>query len=266
VSAPLQAGESVLLVDGKGRHYLVKLQPGMSFHYHLGVIPHAEFIGLEEGSWVPSPAGGRLLVLRPRLADFILKMRRGAQVIYPKDSGQIITFADVGPGMTVLEAGTGSGALTLSLLRAVGPTGRVVSVERREDHADFGRKTVERWHGSIPNNLELRVGEVEPVVEEVGPERLVLDIPEPWHAVKTAADHQPAGAVFCAYLPTVPQVQTLAETMRDIGAFAEIEVFETLHREWNVEGRSVRPAHVMVGHTGFVVVARRVHRPQPTAV
>jgi tRNA (adenine57-N1/adenine58-N1)-methyltransferase len=179
-------------------------------------------------------------------------------VVYPKDYGAIMTNADIGTGMTVLEAGTGSGALTLALLRAVGPTGRVVSIERRDDHAAHARKTLERWYGEIPANLELRIGEVSPVIEEVSPERLVLDLPEPWEVVKDAAVGIPMGGVLCAYLPTVPQVQTLVEEMRALGAFAEIEVFEILYRTWNVDGRSVRPSHRMVGHTGFITVGRRV--------
>jgi tRNA (adenine57-N1/adenine58-N1)-methyltransferase len=258
VTGLLDQGDSVLLIDGKNRRYLVRLQTGGQFHHHLGVIAHDTLIGGQEGVWVVSSGGGRFLVLRPRLADFILKMPRGAQVVYPKDYGSIVTFADIGPGMTVLEAGTGSGALTLALLRAVGPLGRLVSVEVRNDHAAFARKTVERWHGEIPVNLDLRIGEVSPVIEEVSPDRLVLDLPEPWEAVKPAATGLPMGGVLCAYLPTVPQVQTLVEEMRAIGAFAEIEVFENLFRTWNVDGRSVRPSHRMVGHTGFLTVGRKV--------
>jgi tRNA (adenine57-N1/adenine58-N1)-methyltransferase len=254
--APLQAGDLVLLVDGRGRRYLVTLQEGGEFHYHLGVVSHGLMLGREEGCSVESTGGGRLLVLRPRLVDYVLKMKRGAQVVYPKDLGPIVLFADVGPGMTVVEAGTGSGALTLALLRAVGPAGRVVSVERREDHAAVGRRSVERWAGAVPDNLDLRLGDVEPVIAELGPARIVLDLPEPWHAAEVAARHQPGGGVFCAYLPTVPQVQTLVEAMRE-GDYTMVEVFETLHRTWNVDGRSVRPDHRMVGHTGFIVVGRK---------
>lgn len=255
---PLRAGESVLLVDERGRHYLVKLVEGGQFHSHLGVLSHEELIGAEEGIAVTASKGGRLLLLRPRLADFILKMPRGAQVVYPKDIGPILMWADIAPGMTVLEAGTGSGALALALARAVGRDGKVVSVERREDHAAHAAKVITRWFGDVPPQLELRVGEVEDAVSDVAPERIVLDLPEPWHVVARAKDHQPHGGVFCSYLPTVPQVQTLVEMLRDSGGFTEIEVFETLHRTWNVKGRSVRPDHRMVGHTGFVVVARRV--------
>lgn len=258
MSGPLAAGESVLLIDGKGRHYLVRLDPARSFQYHRGVLPHTELIGLTEGALVESSGGGRLRVLRPRLADYILKMRRGAQVVYPKDLGPILMWADIAPGMNVLEAGTGSGALAMALARAVGPTGRLVSVERRDDHASHARSTIERWFGRVPDHVELRVGEVEEMVAEVAPDRIVLDLPEPWHAAEAAATGQPPGGVFCAYLPTIPQIQTLVDTFDRLGAFGEVEVFETLHRTWNISGRSVRPDHTMVGHTGFVVVGRRV--------
>ncbi len=255
---PFRLGDSILLVDGKGRHYLVKLVEGGEFHYHRGVVPHAELVGRTEGCWVTSSGGGRLLALRPRLADYILKMQRGAQVVYPKDIGPILVWADVAPGMTVLEAGTGSGALAMALARAVGSEGRVVSVERRADHGAHARRAIRRWFGEVPSQLELREGLVEEAVAEVRPERLILDVPEPWHVVAPAADHLPGGGIFCAYLPTIPQTQTLVETLRGSGCFAEIETFETLHRTWKVAGRSVRPDHQMVGHTGFITVARRV--------
>jgi tRNA (adenine57-N1/adenine58-N1)-methyltransferase catalytic subunit len=257
VSRPLAVEETVLLIDGKGRKYLVRLQAGGQFHYHLGIVPHDEMIGRDEGTRVTSTGGGAMLVLRPRLADFVLKMPRGAAVIYPKDMGPIAVYADIGSGMTVLEAGTGSGALTLALLRFVGPTGRVVSVERREDHAAHAHKSIVRWLGEIPSNLDLRLGDVEDAIAELRPERIVLDVPEPWTAVAVAADHQPGGGVLCSYLPTVPQIQTLTDALRESDRYAEIEVFETLFRTWTVEGRSVRPDHRMVGHTGFLVVARK---------
>jgi tRNA (adenine57-N1/adenine58-N1)-methyltransferase len=142
----------------------------------------------------------------------------------------------------------------------VGPTGKVVSVERRPEHGAHARKTIERWHGEIPPNLDMREGEVESVVAELAPERIVLDLPEPWHTVEVASEHQPTGGVLCTYLPTVPQVQQTVEFARATGCFAEIEVMEFMHREWNVDGRSVRPAHSMVGHTGFLTFMRRVEK------
>ena len=254
----LNEGEPALLIDSKGRRFLLKLEAGRSFQFHNGVVPHDQLIGAEDGTWVVSSGDARLLLLRPRLTDFILKMKRGAQVVYPKDLGPILVYADIAPGMTVLEAGTGSGALTLALARAVGPGGRVITVERRDDHAAHARKTIERWFGEVPDHVDMRIGDVSDVVAEIAPERIVLDLPEPWHAIEEAARRQPLGGVICSYLPTVPQVQTLVETARATGAFAEIEVMEIMMREWNVDGRSVRPEHSMVGHTGFLTFMRRV--------
>lgn len=258
---PLEPGDPALLIDSKGRHFLLRLDPERTFQYHLGSVAHRELIGREDGTWVESSNGGRLLLLRPRLADFILKMKRGAQVVYPKDLGPILIYADIAPGMVVLEAGTGSGAMTLALARAVGPDGRVVSVELREDHAAHARKTVEIWFGEVPPNLELVVGDVSAEVERARPDRIVLDLPEPWAVLGPAGEHQPTGGVFAAYLPTVPQVQTLVEAATADGRFAEIEVKELLIRDWHVSGRSVRPEHSMVGHTGFLVFMRRIERP-----
>lgn len=256
-----QAGDPALLIDDKGRHFLLHLDPGRTFQYHDGTVPHGDLVGREDGSWIRSSNSKQLLLLRPRLADFVLKMKRGAQVVYPKDLGPILVFADIHPGLTVLEAGTGSGALTLGLTRAVGHGGRVISVELRDDHAIHARKTVERWFGDVPPNLELVVGDVAEYVEKVRPDRVVLDLPDPIPALEAMATHQPGGGVVCLYLPTVPQVQRAVETARDLGSFAEIEVKEFLFRDWNVAGRSVRPEHNMIGHTGFLVFMRKVSAP-----
>ena len=253
----LAEGDPAVLIDPKGRHFLLKLESGRTFQYHQGSVPHDSLIGAEDGSWVEASTGTMLLLLRPRLADYILKMKRAAQVVYPKDLGPILVYADIGPGMTVLEGGTGSGALTLGLSRAVGPSGQVVSIEIREDHGAHARKAIERWYGEIPENIDLRIGDISDAVADVAPERIVLDLPEPWHVLETAAEHQPSGGALCAYLPTVPQVQTTVERARETGAFAEIEVKEFLVRDWNVSGRSVRPEHDMVGHTGFLVFMRK---------
>jgi tRNA (adenine57-N1/adenine58-N1)-methyltransferase len=252
-------GDPALLIDSKGRHFLLKLDSSRTFQYHRGSIPHTELIGAEDGTWVESTGGGELLLLSPRLADYILKMKRGAQVVYPKDLGPILVYADIAPGMRVLEAGTGSGSLTMALVRAVGPTGSVVSVDSREDHSNHARQAISRWFGGeIPPNLALRVGDVSDLVEEVDPERLVLDLPEPWVVLDAAATHMSPGGVVSAYLPTVPQVQTTVERATTLGVFAEVEVSEFLMREWNVAGRSVRPEHSMIGHTGFLVFMRKV--------
>jgi tRNA (adenine57-N1/adenine58-N1)-methyltransferase len=255
---PLGDGEIVILIDQKNRRYLVTLnQKTGSFSTHHGTMPHTEIVGKAEGS-ILEVGPSRFVVLRPRLSDYILKMKRGAQIVYPKDMGPILMYGDISSGQTVVEAGTGSGALTLALLQAVGAQGRVISVERRDDHAKIARKSIERWHGEIPSNLDLRVGDVEDVIAEIAPTRVVLDLPEPWHAVKVATEHLALGGVFLAYVPTVPQMQQTVEALRSNGRFLDITNFETLIRNWNIEGRSVRPDHQMIGHTGFITIARRV--------
>ncbi len=256
----LREGEPCILIDGRGRSYLTHLKTGSQFHYHRGSLAHDLIIGSEEGARLESTLGSGLTVLRPRLADYVLRMERGPAVLYPKDAGAVLVWGDVGAGMTVVEAGTGSGGLAMVLARAVGPTGRLVSVERREDHAALAADRINQFFGEIPDHVELRVGEVEPVIGEIGPDRIVLDLPEPWHSVEPAADHLEGGGVFCAYLPTVPQVQQLREAMGRTRAFIETSTFEVLHREWSVEGRSVRPEHRMVGHTGFITVGRKRSR------
>lgn len=250
-------GEVCLLVDGRGRHYLVDLEAGGVFQYHVGALPLDQVIGQPEGTVLRSSGEGRLVALRPRLADYILRMRRGAQVIYPKDVGPILHWGDIGSGRRVLEAGTGSGALTMALVQAVGPTGTVVSVEERPDHAAGARAAIERFYGRVPPNLSLRLGSVEAMVEEVAPDRLVLDLPEPWEVVSPAVAGLAEGGVLIAYLPTVPQVQHLHDELRRSRRFVDVFTFEMLMREWVAEGRSVRPASQMVGHTGFITTARK---------
>lgn len=250
-------GEVCLLLDTRGRRYLVKLEAGGEFQYHAGTVPHAEIIGAQEGSTFRSSSDARLIALRPRLADYILRMKRGPQVVYPKDVGPILVWGDIGPGMTVVEAGTGSGALTMALIRAVGPSGRVISIDRREDHAAGAAEAIATLFGEIPANLDLRVGEAADVIVEVGPERIVLDLPDPKDLVAAAAEGLVLGGVISAYVPTVPQVQRFREALVASGSFADLYSFEVLHREWVADGRSVRPEHQMVGHTGFITVARR---------
>jgi tRNA (adenine57-N1/adenine58-N1)-methyltransferase len=262
VTLPFSAGDVCLLVDGRGRHYTTRLESGKRFEFHRGFLAHDEIIGSADGTLFRSSGAARLVALRPRLTDYILGMKRGAQVVYPKDIAPMLLWGDVAPGMTVLEAGTGSGALTMATLRAVGPGGTVVSVERRDDHARHARKMIAAFFGDEPPNLDLRIGDVEDHIADVAPDRLLLDIPEPWSAVPPAARALPTGAVFVCYLPTVPQVQQVREAIRREQAFIDVVTFEVLMRDWAFEGRSVRPAHQMIGHTGFITVARRV---QPLA-
>jgi tRNA (adenine57-N1/adenine58-N1)-methyltransferase len=220
-------------------------------------VPHSDIIGLAEGSTFRTTTGAAFVAMRPRLADHVLKMKRGAAVMYPKDSGALITWADIAPGCVVVEAGTGSGALTIALSRAVGPEGRVVSVERREDHHNRARKLIESFVGSVPDNVELRIGDLEDVLQTVQPHRIVLDLPEPWSVVPAAAEALPGGGGFVSYVPNIPQVQQVCDALRDSRVFAGVETFEIMMRSWAIDDRSVRPEHRMVGHTGFLTVARR---------
>ena len=254
---PMRAGERVILLDQRGRRFLVRLEAGASFHYHGGAVPHDLVIGSEEGTTVHSTTGASLVCFRPRLADFILKMGRGAQVIYPKDLGPILVYADVAPGARVLEAGTGSGALTLALARAVGPEGRVVSYELREDFQAVARENLQQFFGKVPPWVELRRGDVRGVAEAGDSyNRVVLDVPAPWEVLPEVAAVLQPGGLFCGYLPTTGQVQSLASALDRTG-FVEVETFEVLLRPWHVTPKSVRPDHRMVAHTGFVTVGRR---------
>jgi tRNA (adenine57-N1/adenine58-N1)-methyltransferase len=254
---PFRTGERVILLDGRGRRYLVRLEDGGVFHYHGGAVPHGLVIGSSEGVTVHSTTGAPLVCFRPRLADFVLKMGRGAQVIYPKDLGPILLYADVFAGARVLEAGTGSGALTIALARAVGPEGRVVSYETRPEFQDVARENLEQFFGKVPAWVELRPADV----REAGASgerfhRLLLDLPAPWEVLPSVAAALVPGGLVCGYLPTTGQVQSLVLDL-ERADFAEIETFEILLRTWHVTARSVRPDHRMVAHTGFITVARK---------
>jgi tRNA (adenine57-N1/adenine58-N1)-methyltransferase len=261
VSGPFEAGERALLVDERGRRFLVRLQPGATFHFHGGAVPHDLILGSAEGTEVHSTTGASLLCLRPRLTDFVLKMPRGAQVIYPKDIGAVLVYADIAPGSTVLEAGTGSGALTIALCRATGPEGRVVSFESRADFHERATENVEAFFGKVPPWVDLRLGDVREVSggEDVF-DRVVLDLPEPWAVLDEVAGALRTGGILCTYLPTVNQVQEAVLSLEGKG-FSQVETFEVLLRTWHVTARSVRPDHRMVAHTGFVTVGRKTYEP-----
>jgi tRNA (adenine57-N1/adenine58-N1)-methyltransferase len=255
---PLSAGELVVLRDERGRRSLVELRDGGTWHSHAGALGHDLVIGRPEGTSVATPKGVEIVVLRPTREDFVLKMQRGAQVVYPKDQAMIVALADIRPGMRVVEAGAGSGALTLALLDAVGPTGSVLSVERREDHAVDARRNVERFRSGEVGDWALEVGDVADVLRTTTAHRVVLDLPEPWHAIEGAASALSPGGILITYLPSVPQVMQITEALWAHGSFSDVATSETLVRGWDVDGMAVRPAHRMVAHTAFLTRARRV--------
>jgi len=252
-----RAGEVVLLHDKAGRRYRVVLAAGGSYSTHAGTLSHDALIGQPEGTVASTNLGRRLLALRPTFAEHVVERKRRAQPIYPKDLAAILVHADVSPGDLVVEAGTGTGALTMAVLRAVGPAGRVVSYEVREDFHRAARAAVEEVLGAPPN-LELRVGDVYEGIEERDADRVLLDLPEPWRAVPHAAAALRPGGVLFAHCPNATQVQRFCDELRDVGGFGLLETVEVLERAWTVRGRSVRPAHRMVAHTGFLTFARRL--------
>jgi len=255
----LAEGDAVVLYDRRRRRYMITLRRGGTSDLRGGRVAHDELLGRTEGGTIRSTRGERLLVLRPTLGEFVLEMPRGAQVIYPKDLGPILIAADVFPGARVLEAGTGSGALTMALVRAAGPDGRVVSYEVREDFARVAERNITRYLGETPSLVLRRRDLAEGILPDDTPvDRIVLDLPEPWRMVPEAERALVPGGILLAYLPTVPQIMQTVETLQAAGTFGLIETVEVLLRPWNIEGRSVRPAHRMVAHTGFLVTARRV--------
>ncbi len=258
--APLEVGELVVLIDRRRRRYLVTLEVGGEWHSHAGLVPHDALIGAIEGSVVRTNRNMEVTVLRPTREDFVLKMKRGAQVIYPKDQAMILAGADVRPGATVIEAGAGSGALTLALLAAVGPAGRVISFERREDHAAIAERNVRRFLSDTPANWELVVGDATEGLGQHRAHRVVLDLLEPWTLVEATATALAPGGIVLGYMPTVPQVMRFDQALWEDGRFTDVRTSETLVRPWDVDGLAVRPAHRMVAHTAFLTTARRVPR------
>jgi tRNA (adenine57-N1/adenine58-N1)-methyltransferase len=247
-------GDRVLLIDAKQRRHLITLAEGGAFHSHTGVLDHALLIGADEGITVRTTMGSRMVAVRPTLSEYILKMPRGAQVIYPKDLGPILMLADVFPGARVLESGVGSGALTMTLLRAIGPEGHVLGYELRDDFADRARRNVESFLGpDLPLTIEVR--DVYDGIDADDLDRVILDLPEPWRVVKHAEASLRPGGILLSYLPTIGQVMRLREELAD-SAFGMAESLEVLQRSWHVDGQSVRPDHRMVAHTGFLTHAR----------
>lgn len=256
-------GEPVLLVDRKERRYLLTLRAGATADLRGGKLPHDALIGTPEGRYVMSSRGERFLLVRPTLADFVLEMPRGAQIIYPKDLSVILLAGDIYPGAVVLEAGTGSGALTMVLLRAVGAGGRVYSYEVRDEFARRARENIARYLGP-QEHLVMRSQDIYDEIPDRPLDRIVLDVPEPWRVVEHAAGALRPGGILLAYLPTIPQTMELVSALRRGRAFAMIETTETLLRPWHIEGQSVRPEHRMVAHTAFITTARRIERVSGT--
>lgn len=260
---PFRAGDRVQLTDPKGRHYTIVLEEGGQYHTHRGAVAHDDIIGKPEGSVVVSAVGTPYLVLRPLLADYVLSMPRGAAVVYPKDAAQILMWGDIFPGARVLEAGAGSGALTCSLVQAVGPTGSVLSYEIRADHAEHAERNVRRFFGDTPGNWTLVVGDL--ITHTADPEsgagqvdRVVLDMLAPWERLETVRSALVPGGVLVGYVATTTQLSRLVEALREQQCWTEPQAWESLVRPWHVVGLAVRPDHRMVGHTAFLVTARRL--------
>lgn len=259
-------GDRVRLSDPKGRRHNLRLQSGKTFFTHKGGIRHDDIIGQPDGIVVSSSEGVDYLVLRPLLTEYMVSMPRGATIVYPKDAAQIITMADIFPGACVVEAGAGSGSLTCSLLRAVGPDGRVTSFERREDFADVAQKNVASFFGGEHPAWRLARHDLSTHALEPGIDRAILDMLAPWECVPVLSESLIAGGVLCAYVATTTQLSRFVETVRATDSFTEPQAWESMLRGWHVEGLAVRPEHRMNSHTGFLVTTRRlapgVHTPR----
>lgn len=259
-TGPFQGGDIVQLTDPKGRHHTIILEPGQRFHTHKGSLAHDAIIGCDDGSVITTDKDVDYVALRPRLADFVLSMPRGAAIIYPKDAAEIIHRADIGPGHRVVEAGVGSGALTLWLLRALAPGGELVSIERRQEFADVAEANVHTYYGDeTPASWSLSVGEFVDVADSMGGQsvdRVVLDMLAPWECIEASARILRPGGILIAYVATVTQLSRVVEAIRDTKRFTTPESTETLVRTWHVDGLAVRPDHRMIGHTAFLVWAR----------
>jgi tRNA (adenine57-N1/adenine58-N1)-methyltransferase len=251
-------GDRVQLTDAKGKMHTITLKEAGEWHTHKGWLVHDEVVGLPQGSVVETTAGLRFLAFKPLLGDFVLSMPRGATIVYPKDAALIVGFADIAPGTHVLEAGVGSGALTISLLRAVGHGGSVDSFERRDEFAEIATRNVQEYFKGLPSNWSLTVGSVQDAVRSKKYDRIVLDMLSPWECVELADEVLHPGGVFLAYVATTTQLSVTAEAIKSSGRFTEPESSESLVRGWHHEGLAVRPDHRMIAHTGFLIQARRL--------
>lgn len=260
-SGPFQPGDRVQLTDPKRRHATIVLETGGAYHTHKGMIHHDDIIGNAEGTVVKSEQGYEYLCFRHLMVDHVLSMPRGAAVIYPKDSAQILVEGDIFPGERVLEAGAGSGALSMALLRAVGHEGHVFSYEIREDHLEYAENNVDEFFGYRPETWSPRLGDLQDVtVEDLGGpvDRIILDMLAPWECLETASRLLIPGGVLIAYVATVPQLMKVMEGIRELKCFTEPRAWESLVREWRVEGLATRPEHRMNAHTAFLIWTRRL--------
>ncbi|MCG7229594.1 tRNA (adenine-N1)-methyltransferase [Corynebacterium minutissimum] len=260
-SGPFSYGDRVQLTDAKRRHYTIVLEEGGQFHSHKGIINHDDIVGLDEGSVIDSSLGSSFLLFRHLMVDHVLSMPRGAAVIYPKDSAQILVEGDIFMGARVLEAGAGSGALSMTLLRAVGPQGHVYSYEVRDDHLEYAVDNVKEYFGEQPEWWSPRLGDLADVtVEDLGGpvDRVILDMLEPWEHLEKVRDILIPGGVFMTYVATVPQLMKVMEGIRELKCFTEPKAWESLVREWKVEGLATRPEHRMNAHTAFLIWTRRL--------
>lgn len=251
-------GDRVQLTDAKGKLYSITLTQGSEWHTHKGMLKHDELVGLPEGSIVATNQDLKFQAFRPLLADYVLSMPRGATIVYPKDAAMILGVADIKPGIRVLEAGVGSGALSISLLRAIGDGGVLHSVEIREDFAEISEKNVSSYFGAKPANWNLTIGALQDQSYEADFDRVVLDMLSPWECLDVASKALVPGGVFMAYVATTTQLSKIAEAIKESGNFTEPESSESIVRGWHHEGLAVRPQHRMIGHTGFLIFARRM--------
>ncbi len=261
-SGPFRIGDRVQLTGPKNKLNTITLEPGKVFHTHRGILTHDDIIGLPDGSVVTNNVGVEHLALRPLLIDFVMSMPRGAAIIYPKDAAQILAQADIFPGATVVEAGVGSGALSIWLLRAIGPAGRLASFERREEFADVARDNVATFLGADPENWSITLGDLAATLPVTMPDqsvdRVVLDMLAPWECLEVVSAALKPGGVLLCYVATVTQLSRVAEAIRATAQYTNPDSHETMVRGWHVEGLAVRPDHRMIGHTGFLITARRL--------
>ena len=259
---PFQQGERVQLSDPRGRLHTITLDPEATFQTHRGYLRHSDLIGASEGSVVQTTGGVEYLALRPLLADHVLSMPRGAAVVYPKDAAQIVAMADIFPGANVVEAGVGSGALSMFLLEAIGTEGRLLSVERRAAFAEVAEANARTWFGADHPAWRIEIGNLADVLEtevaDATVDRVVLDMLAPWENISAAADVLVPGGVLIAYVATTTQLSRFAEDLKESGLFTEPQGWETMIRGWHLEGLAVRPDHRMIGHTGFLITTRRM--------